>query len=121
MSGLPTKMKNKKYRDSYVASHISIGIPHQIKALRTQRGWNQKQLGERANKPQNVISRAEDPNYGKFSVSTLLDIAAAFDVGLLIKFVPFSRLIREHSNVDPESLYAESFDKEFSQAGDDNH
>jgi transcriptional regulator with XRE-family HTH domain len=115
MNGLLTKMKNKKYRDSYVSSHLSTGIPHQIRALRVQRGWNQKKLGAKANKPQNVISRVEDPNYGKTSLSTLLDIASAFDVALLVKFVPFSRFIREHSDVHPKSLYAASFDEEFTQ------
>ncbi|MPZ78424.1 MAG: hypothetical protein GEU77_18115 [Deltaproteobacteria bacterium] len=115
MSGLLTKMKNKKYRDSYVASHISVGIPHQIRALRAQRGWNQKKLGAKANKKQNVISRMEDPNYGKYSLSSLLDIASACDVALLVKFVPFSRFIQEHDYVDPKSLYAASFDEEFSQ------
>lgn len=115
MSGLLTKMKNKKYRDSYMVSHISIGIPHQIRALRQQRGWNQKKLGTKAEKPQNVISRVEDPNYGKYSLSTLLDIASAFDVALLVKFVPFSRFIQEHHDVQPTSLHVASFDEEFAQ------
>jgi hypothetical protein len=57
-------------------------------------------------KPRNVVSRLEDPNYGKFTLATLLEVAAAFGVGLLVKFVPFSRLVREYEDVSPAGLSA---------------
>lgn len=99
---------SKEYRDAYVLEHIKNGVAFQIRTLREDRGWTQGKLGELARKPRNVISRLEDPNYGKFTLATLLEIASAFDVGLLVKFVPLSRLTREYDDVSPEALTAKS-------------
>ena len=106
------KLGNKKYRDAYVSAHVRNGISYQIRALREQRGWTQDKLGEEARKPQNAIARLEDPSYGKASIPTLLEIASAFDVALLIKFVPYSRLLDEVEDLSPAALSAESFTKE---------
>src|SRR5216684_701788 len=103
------KLKNKKYRDAYVSAHVRNGIPYQTRALRDQRKWSQGELGKRSGKPQNVISRLEDPNYGKMRIPKLLDLAAAFDVALLVKFVPFSKLLSEVKDLSPEALSAKSF------------
>jgi transcriptional regulator with XRE-family HTH domain len=43
--------------------------------------------------PNNVSARLENPNYGKHTLTTLKKIAAACDVGLVVWFVPFSRLV----------------------------
>ncbi len=109
---LIAKLKDKAYRDSYVASHVSIGIPYQIKALREQRNWTQQQLGQKAGKPQNVISRLEDPTYGKQTLATLLKLAVAFDVALLVKFVPYSEFLEAVSDVSPAGLRVSSFPEE---------
>jgi hypothetical protein len=34
---------------------------------------------------QTWVSKLEDPNYGKLTISTLLKVASAFDVGLQIE------------------------------------
>ena len=34
------KLRQKNYRDAYVAEHVRRGIAHQIRALRDQRKWN---------------------------------------------------------------------------------
>lgn len=111
------KGKSKAYRDAYVRERIRIGIPYQIRALREQeeRSWTQAELGRRAGKPQNVISRLEDPEYGKLSIQSLLEMASAFDVALMVKFVPFSRFLREYEDVSPASLEAQSFENEAMQ------
>lgn len=96
----------KAYRDAYVLEHIKNGVAFQIRTNREDRNWTQGKLGEVAGKPRNVISRLEDPNYGKLTLATLLEIASAFDVGLLVKFVPFSRLVKEYDDVSPEALSA---------------
>ncbi len=101
-------LESKAYRDAYVLEHIKNGVAFQIRTLREDRDWTQGELGEIAKKPSNVISRLEDPNYGKFTLTTLLEIASAFDVGLLVKFVPFSRLAREYDDVTPPALSANS-------------
>jgi hypothetical protein len=110
-------LESKAYRDAYVLEHIKNGIAFQIRTLREDRDWTQGKLGELAKKPRNVISRLEDPNYGKFTLATLLEVASAFDVGLMVKFVPFSRLVREYDDVSPEALSAKpAFSNEEAQA-----
>lgn len=106
-------LKDKKQRDAFVSAHIDTGIPFQIRALREQRKWNQKELGDKAGDiAQETISRLEDPNYSKFTITTLKRIASAFDVALMVRFVPFSELVEWELNLSPESLEALSFDQE---------
>jgi transcriptional regulator with XRE-family HTH domain len=76
--------------------------------MREEREWSQAKAGQAIGKPQNVISRLESPAYGKITLQTLLDIANGFDVGLLIKFVPLSRLVKEYEDLSPEALSAKS-------------
>lgn len=105
-------LTNKKYRDAYVYEHVRTSVPFQIRTIREERQWTQGQLGEAASKPRNVISRLEDPNYGSLTLKTLFEVASAFDVGLLVKFVPFSRLLREYEDVSPSALLARSIGSE---------
>jgi transcriptional regulator with XRE-family HTH domain len=106
-------ISNKKFRDAYVHEHIKTGVPFQLRALRTARGWTQAELGERVGKKQHGISRLENPNLGdELSIRSLLEMASAFDVALLIKFVPFSRLLKEYEDVSPQGLAAASIAEE---------
>lgn len=109
------KFQEKPYRDAYVASHIRNNVAYQLRTIREQRGWTQEELAQKANKTQNTISRLEDPEYGKLTIKTLLEIASALDVALLIKFVPFSQFFGEISNLSPEALSAKSFTEEFTK------
>lgn len=106
------KIKRKAYRDAYVRAGITSAIAHQIALIRSQRGLTQRELAELISSKQSVISRYEDASYGKLSVSTLVDIANAFDVGLEVKFVPFSRLIGERNNWSQEKAVTPSFEEE---------
>ena len=105
-------LKSKKFRDAYVYEHVRNGIPFQTRALREQRDWTQADLGEASKKPRNVITRLENPNYGKLTLKTLFEIASGCDVALLVKFVPFSRLLKEYEDVSSEALYAKSITDE---------
>lgn len=106
------KLKSKSYRGAYVAEHVRTGIAYQIRALRTQRGWSQKRLAEEMGKPQSVVSRLEDPDYGKVSIQTLLEGCAAFDVALVVQYVSFPEFLRRTRDVSPEALRADSFDEQ---------
>ena len=104
--------QDKGYRDAFVDAMIRTGIAFQVKALRKRAPWSQKELGERVGTPQNVISRYEDPDYGSFSLKTLQRLAAAFDVALIVKFAPFSELMRLTENRSADVLAVASFDME---------
>lgn len=103
------KFRNKRYRDGVVASRVRNWIAFQIRTLRKQRGWSQIDFAEKTNKPQSVISRLEDPGYGKLTVQTLLDLAATFNVALLIKFVDFPTFIRQTSDVSSSAMTVEEY------------
>jgi hypothetical protein len=71
---------------------------------------------------QNNISRLEDPDYGKHTISSLKRLADALDVALVVRFVPFSQYIDWLSgtpHVDmglrPEALAVPSFEEEEKQ------
>ncbi|MGR3174945.1 MAG: helix-turn-helix domain-containing protein [Candidatus Scalindua sp.] len=110
--GLIKKLKNKEYREAFVSEHIDTGIPFQIRALRNQRKWTQKDLAEHTEMKQEHISRLEDPNYSKFTLATLKRLAAAFDVGLIVRFTPVSDLVKWELELTSESLKAVSFDQD---------
>jgi transcriptional regulator with XRE-family HTH domain len=101
-------LASRKVRDAYVYEHVRNGVPFQIRALRKDRDWSQAELAEAASTSRTVITRIEDPNYGKLTLKTLLEIASAFEVALLVKFVPFSRLVREYEDVSSVALSAKS-------------
>jgi transcriptional regulator with XRE-family HTH domain len=107
------KWRNKKYRDAYVSEHVRRWIAHQIRALREDpdRKWTQKELSDRMGKPQSGVSRLEDPNYGKMTVQTLLEVAAAFDVALVIKFVSFPKFASEIDDLTRAAMQVNSFDE----------
>jgi transcriptional regulator with XRE-family HTH domain len=60
--------------------------------MREERGWTQRELGDIAGVRQNWISQIESPDYEGFSLRTLKKLAFAFDVALIVRFVPFSLL-----------------------------
>ncbi|EAQ35989.1 hypothetical protein NB311A_01415 [Nitrobacter sp. Nb-311A] len=85
-------------------------IAFQIRALREQRGWNQADLAREAEKTQSVISRLEDPDYGKLSLQTCLEIAIAYDLPLLVQFVEWDDWLSRMSNMSPSAMRKRGFD-----------
>ena len=103
---------DKEFRDAFVDEFIRNGIAFQIRALRHRENWSQKELGDKTGKPQNVISRLEDPSYGSFTIKTLLEMASAFDVALQVRFVPFSELEKSSRRLTPADLAVARFSDE---------
>jgi transcriptional regulator with XRE-family HTH domain len=111
-SPLIAEMKNKEYRDGYVAAQIALGLPSKIRALRTERQWTQGDLARLAKMAQPRISEIETPGERKLNLDTLQRIASAFDVGLEVNFVPFGELIEQSERFDPDSFSVQSFEPE---------
>src|SRR5712692_6655899 len=116
MSKIWKKMARKAYRDAFVAAHVSNTVASQIASLRNIRGWTQKQLADRADMRQSRISALEDPNYENIEVGTLRRLASAFDVGLTVRFVPFSELARWSAELSEEKLFVPTFEQESKEA-----
>ncbi len=102
--------EDKARRDHFVATVIRQGLAIQIRETRLSRGWTQEELARRIGTSQETISQLEDPNYGRYTLKTLRRLAAAFDVALTCRFVPFSELSDWVTTMSPESLAVPDFD-----------
>lgn len=96
--------KSKEYRDGFVDAEISVGLPFQIRALREQHGWSQKDLAEATAMLQPRICAMEQAGYGNFTLSTLKKLASAFDVGLSVRFVAFGELVNLADAFSPDTF-----------------
>jgi len=112
LSSLLRKLQKKEFRDAYAADHLAVGIPFQIRALRKQRGWNQAELARRWKKQQSWVSEIEREGKASYTIATLSELAAVFDVALVVKFVPYSRFLKEYEDVSESALEAASFEDE---------
>lgn len=107
------RLKKKGFRDAFVRSHLTHGLAHQIRTLRTQRNWTQGELAKKMElKTQSAVARLEDPSYGRLSIATLLKLSSVFDVALSVRFVSYGKFLHEREDVSPAELSAESFDVE---------
>lgn len=111
--------RSRLARSRFVESNISKALAFQIRSLREKENWSQQHLAEKIESNQNAVYRAENPNYGKQTITTLKKIAAAFDVALVVRFVPFSELLdwvsgtpRMNIGLSTEALSVLSFEAE---------
>ena len=108
-------LEDDEYRDAFNVD-VDTGLAFQIRALRENKGWTQAQLGDEAGgKAQETISLWENPNYGSYTLNSIKELAVAFDVGLAVRFVPFSDLVEWNANLTPERIAPLSFREEAQQ------
>lgn len=106
-------LKDRARRAFFAESQIEVLIPFQIKAMRKRRGWTQKELADHAGMAQARISVLENVNNeGAVNVRTLLKIAEAFDVGLIVRFAPFSELAEWSTRMQRSNHEVPTFDDE---------
>lgn len=86
-----------KRQKSVEAEYDNSCIASAIYQLRTNANLTQRQLAERVGTQPSVISRLEDADYGRHSLSMLRRIAAALDSRLEVRLVPNSTSRRSTS------------------------
>lgn len=86
---------DKQARWAYIKAKIGVLVPSQIRALRLKSDMmRQSELAAEAAMQQSRISKLERPGASNVTIETLAWLAAIFRVGLVVKFVPFSEMIR---------------------------
>jgi transcriptional regulator with XRE-family HTH domain len=113
---LLNSLKDREYRAAFNLENVYTTICFQLRALREQREMSQKTFGKQV-KPtmaQERISILEDPNAdSKPTLNTLLRLADGLDVGLDVRFVPFSTVLGRSTYTNMRELEVDSFEKEF--------
>lgn len=111
--------RGREVRTRFVESNLSKNLAFQLRSLRDREDWSQEQLAEQVGMNQNAISRLENPFYGKATLTTLKRLAQAFDVALIVRFVPFGELVdwvsstpRVNTGLSTEALNVPSFEAE---------
>lgn len=101
---LLSELEIPKYHDYFVASQLNKGFSFQMRALRANQDLTQKGLAELAGTKQSVISRTETNGLSNLSVKTLLKLASAFNVGLVLRFVSLDHLLDWKNPISLEEL-----------------
>jgi transcriptional regulator with XRE-family HTH domain len=105
------ELTEKRMRDAYLSAQTRTKLTQQIRAIRNQRGWSQGDFAAILGKPQSNVSRLESRDYGNFNLRTLFELAAAFDCGLAVEFVPYEEFLRRTADLTRENLEVPRFSR----------
>lgn len=106
------ELAEKPMRDAYLGTQTCAKIVEQIRTMRAQRGLSQAEFAKCIDKPpSNVSQRLENREYSGFTVKTLLKVASAYDVGLVIEFVPYEEFLERTSDFSRKALEVRSFSR----------
>lgn len=110
IKNLWSKFGDRDYREGFVDGWVDDSLAIQLQTMRLDRGWTQQQMADRTGTKQAGVCRWESSK-PPGSLSTLRKIARAFDVALVVKFVPYSSfLIGDGEAVDAA---VPDFDRDF--------
>jgi transcriptional regulator with XRE-family HTH domain len=96
-------------------------LPAQIRSLRLRRGQKQADLGEAVEMKQARISKLEQIGAANFSIETLIRLASAFRVGLIVKFVPYSEMLEWENEFQPDAFDAAPIEEDGDFITSKNH
>jgi transcriptional regulator with XRE-family HTH domain len=109
-------LEDATFRRAFLVDYVQEILAAQIRAIREHRGLTQRELGDAAEGMSQVqISRLENPDYSGATVNSLKRLAQAFDVGLIVRYVPFSEFVDWVVNQSAEKLVPPSFLEEQSR------
>jgi transcriptional regulator with XRE-family HTH domain len=98
-------LDDKDYADAFVEAEITTTLPFQLKAMRKQRGWKQQDVANRlGHGNQKTVSDFENPNYAKYTLTSLKRLASVFDVALIVRFAPYSEVVDWAANLSHRDM-----------------
>jgi transcriptional regulator with XRE-family HTH domain len=103
---------NRDSRAAYIRAKLDVLIPSQLRALRLRQSMTQAVLADEAGMKQSRISAMETPGKTNFNLETLVSLAATFKVGLIVNFVPFSRMLRWENEYSQDAFDATGIDED---------
>lgn len=104
------ELSNKEMRVEYLRAQLGTRVAQQIRTLRAQREMSQKDFADAMDTGQSTVSQFEQIDYGRWGFRTLVDMAAAFDVGLVVEFVSYAEFLSRMDNLGAETLQVPAFD-----------
>jgi transcriptional regulator with XRE-family HTH domain len=97
-------LRDRKARFAYIKAKVGVLVPSQIRALRLRSGMlRQTDLAKSAAMQQSRISMLETPG-SNVTIETLASLAAVFKVGLVVRFVPFSEMLKWENSFSQDSF-----------------
>src|ERR1035437_2834677 len=106
-------IQRRDTRESYIRSKLSVLLPAQIRSLRLRREMKQAELGAEAEMKQGRISVLERIGEVSFSVDTMIKLASAFRVGLIVKFAPMSEMLNWENGFQPDAFEVVPIEEDF--------
>ncbi len=106
------ELTDKEARDAYVEAQTRVRVAQQIRTLRQQRDLSQKQLGDMMGKPQGNVARLEDKEVARYTLTSLFELASAFDVALIVEFADFPEFLERTEDLSANNLKRKSFDRD---------
>lgn len=106
-----TKLRDKEYRDEFLASNVRGTLAYQIQALRKKSGLSQTKFARKVGKKQSQVSEWENAEGEQLSVQTLIDIATALDVGLIVRFAAYPEVLACSDRRSDSELAVPSIDE----------
>jgi len=101
---LVTEFDDKEYAHAYMEEFSNMAIAAQIKVLREQRGWTQKELADASGMKQERICALEDIDYDAWTIKTLRKLSNAFDLTVKLSFEAFSSGILDAVKINAKTL-----------------
>jgi transcriptional regulator with XRE-family HTH domain len=112
-SQLIDKLKSSRNsRASYIRAKIAVLLSAQLHALRLKHPWTQHEFAQEVGMKQSRISAMEQPGAVNFNMETLIRSAAAHGVGLVVKFVSFSEMLRWENDFNQDFFYVVPIEKD---------
>ena len=105
-------LRDPAFRRQFVGDYVQEMVATQIRAIRDKNEWTQGVLGEAAGMRQGQISRLENPDYSGATVKSLVRIARALDMGLIVRIAPFSAFLDWVASTTPKDVVPDSYAEE---------